>query len=93
MTNTARCPNVARGIRWRSNEFAQTLAETCSNSAVWSSIPWTLSASAILDKEETMSDPNPTPPRTPDSEPVKPEEVDPETGTDPEGKPVENPAG
>jgi len=34
-----------------------------------------------------------TSPVSPSSEPVKPDEVDPETGTDPEGKPVENPSG
>lgn len=30
---------------------------------------------------------------TPDTEPVDPDEVDPETATDPEGDPVENPSG
>ena len=33
----------------------------------------------------------PSTPSRPD--PVKPDEVDPETGTDPEGNPVENPSG
>ncbi|WP_281270299.1 hypothetical protein [Cryobacterium soli] len=40
-----------------------------------------------------MTSQNSTPPASPSSEPVKPDEVDPETGTDPEGKPVENPSG
>lgn len=40
-----------------------------------------------------MSDPGHTTPTTPDTDPVKPEEVDPETGTDPQGNPVENPSG
>lgn len=30
---------------------------------------------------------------TPDVDPTKPSEVDPETGTDPDGTPTENPSG
>ena len=37
-----------------------------------------------------MSDPHTTPTSP---EPVKPDEVDPDTGTGPDGKPVENPSG
>lgn len=31
--------------------------------------------------------------KTPDTTTTKPDDVDPETGTDPEGAPVENPSG
>ena len=40
-----------------------------------------------------MTSQSSTPPASPSSDPAKPDEVDPETGTDPEGKPVENPSG
>ncbi|MGO4783100.1 hypothetical protein [Cryobacterium sp. W22_MBD10_FK3] len=40
-----------------------------------------------------MSNPSNSPAATPGSDPVKPDEVDPETGTDPDGNPVENPSG
>jgi hypothetical protein len=39
-----------------------------------------------------MSDPQPTPFPKPTSTP-DPDEVDPETGTEPDGAPVENPSG
>jgi hypothetical protein len=39
-----------------------------------------------------MTDTNSATP-TPDVDPVKPGEVDPETGTDPDGTPTENPSG
>ena len=44
-------------------------------------------------KENPMSDPRTTPESTPHAEPVPPQEVDPETGTDPDGSPTENPSG
>jgi hypothetical protein len=41
-----------------------------------------------------MSDPGtPRPKDAPKDAPTKPVEVDPETGTDPDGTPVENPSG
>lgn len=40
-----------------------------------------------------MSDPNEAPSAPPDTKPVDPTEVDPDTGTDPDGTPTENPAG
>ncbi|OOB92245.1 hypothetical protein [Rathayibacter sp. VKM Ac-2630] len=43
-------------------------------------------------KEDPMTDKT-TPDDAPDTETVDPEHVDPETATDPEGDPVENPSG
>jgi hypothetical protein len=40
-----------------------------------------------------MADFPSTPSDTPKEEPVKPSEVDPETATDPDGTPTENPSG
>ena len=40
-----------------------------------------------------MSNPESATPPTPDVDPVSPSEVDPETATDPDGTPTENPSG
>ena len=40
-----------------------------------------------------MTNADSTTPSTPDVDPVKPGEVDPETATDPDGTPTENPSG
>jgi len=40
-----------------------------------------------------MSNPDTSASTTPSSDPVTPDKVDPETGTDPDGTPTENPSG